>query len=43
MTDLEALKAEAGAEAVDRVVRPGMRLGLGSGLDRGEDASNTTS
>ena len=31
MTDLEALKAEAGAEAVDRFVRSGMRLGLGSG------------
>ena len=31
VTDLEALKAEAGAEAVDRFVRYGMRLGLGSG------------
>ena len=31
MTDLEALKAEAGAAAVDRYVRSGMRLGLGSG------------
>ncbi len=31
MTDLEVLKAEAGAAAVDRFVRPGMRLGLGSG------------
>ena len=31
MTDLEALKAEAGAAAVDRFVRSGMRLGVGSG------------
>ena len=31
MTDLEVLKAEAGAAAVDRFVRSGMRLGLGSG------------
>ena len=31
MTDLEALKVEAGAAAVDRYVRSGMRLGLGSG------------
>ena len=31
MTDLETLKAEAGAAAVDRFVRSGMRLGLGSG------------
>ena len=31
MNDLEALKAEAGAAAVDRFVRSGMRLGLGSG------------
>ena len=31
MTDLEALKVEAGAAAVDRFVRSGMRLGLGSG------------
>jgi ribose 5-phosphate isomerase A len=30
-TDLEALKAEAGAAAVDRFVRSGMCLGLGSG------------
>jgi len=31
VTDLEVLKAEAGAAAVDRFVRSGMRLGLGSG------------
>ena len=31
VTDLEALKVEAGAAAVDRYVRSGMRLGLGSG------------
>jgi ribose 5-phosphate isomerase A len=31
VTDLESLKAEAGAAAVDRFVRSGMRLGLGSG------------
>ena len=31
MTDLEVLKAEAGAAVVDRFVRSGMRLGLGSG------------
>jgi len=31
VTDLEELKAEAGAAAVDRFVCPGMRLGLGSG------------
>jgi len=31
VNDLEALKAEAGAAAVDRYVRSGMRLGLGSG------------
>ena len=31
MTDLGVLKAEAGAAAVDRFVRSGMRLGLGSG------------
>jgi len=31
VTDLETLKAEAGAAAVDRFVRSGMRLGLGSG------------
>ena len=31
MNDLDALKAEAGAAAVDRFVRSGMRLGLGSG------------
>jgi ribose 5-phosphate isomerase A len=29
--DLDALKAEAGAAAVDRYVRSGMRLGLGTG------------
>ena len=31
MNDLEILKVEAGAAAVDRFVRSGMRLGLGSG------------
>jgi ribose 5-phosphate isomerase A len=31
VTDLDALKADAGAAAVDGFVRPGMRLGLGSG------------
>ena len=31
MSDLDALKAEAGAAAVDRFVRSGMRLGLGTG------------
>jgi ribose 5-phosphate isomerase A len=31
VTDLESLKAEAGAAAVDRFIRSGMRLGLGSG------------
>jgi ribose 5-phosphate isomerase A len=31
VTDLESLKVEAGAAAVDRFVRSGMRLGLGSG------------
>ena len=31
MNDLETLKVEAGAAAVDRFVRSGMRLGLGSG------------
>jgi len=31
VSDLESLKAEAGAAAVDRFVRSGMRLGLGSG------------
>jgi ribose 5-phosphate isomerase A len=31
VTDLDALKAEAGAAAVDRFVRSGMRLGLGTG------------
>jgi len=31
VTDLGVLKAEAGAAAVDRFVRSGMRLGLGSG------------
>jgi ribose 5-phosphate isomerase A len=31
VTDLDVLKAEAGAAAVDRFVRSGMRLGLGTG------------
>lgn len=31
MSDLETLKAEAGAAAVDRFVRSGMQLGLGTG------------
>jgi len=31
VNDLDRLKAEAGAAAVDRFVRPGMRLGLGTG------------
>ena len=31
MSDLDRLKAEAGAAAVDRFVRSGMRLGLGTG------------
>lgn len=31
MSDLDALKAEAGNAAVDRFVRSGMRLGLGTG------------